>query len=148
MKKHNLSARITLWVNRGVAVILVMLLFVLPFILDWYANFRGMGEWGRQIVTIAFYCCTAVIAVALWNMDALLRAILRGEVFVRRNVQRIRWIQLCCGAVSLICVPAAVAYPPLVFLTIIMAFLCLVVSVVISVMNAAVTIREENDLTI
>jgi hypothetical protein len=37
---------------------------------------------------------------------------------------------------------------PLIFMLIVMAFLCLVVSVVASVMDAAVTIREENDLTV
>ena len=39
-------------------------------------------------------------------------------------------------------------YPPLVFLAVIMAFLALVVSVVGNVLSAAVSIREENDLTI
>lgn len=148
MKKQNLSAGITLWVNRVVAVLLAATMITLPAILDWYETIRHMGQWGRETVLIAFYCCSVVIAVALWNMDALLRSILKGQVFIRRNVQRISWIRYCCGAVSLICIPAAVAYPPLVFLTVIMAFLCLAVSVVASVMNAAVAIREENDLTI
>ena len=70
------------------------------------------------------------------------------QVFIRDNVRRIRRIQWCCCAVSLICVPASLAYLPLIFLVIIMAFLSLTVSVVASVMDAAVAIREENDLTI
>ena len=37
---------------------------------------------------------------------------------------------------------------PLIFLAVIMGFLCLMVSVVAGVMDAAVSIREENDLTI
>ena len=41
-----------------------------------------------------------------------------------------------------------VVYLPLVFVTVIMAFLCLVISVLVCAMDAAVTIREENDLTI
>jgi heme exporter protein D len=40
------------------------------------------------------------------------------------------------------------AYLPLVFLAVIMAFLCLMISVVASVMDAAVTLQEENALTI
>ena len=44
--------------------------------------------------------------------------------------------------------PAAFFYPPLVFMTVIMAFLALAVSVVKNVMAAAVEIREENDLTV
>jgi flagellar biosynthesis protein FliQ len=37
---------------------------------------------------------------------------------------------------------------PLIFLVAVMAFLCLIVGVVAEVMDAAVTIREENDLTV
>ena len=147
-KKKNLITNITLWVNRGVGVMLGVLIFALPAILDWYREFRWMTDLGKNVLMVCFYFCAAAIFAALWNMDRMLAGILRGEVFVRKNVNRIRWIQLCCGVVSLICIPAAVAYMPLVFLCVIMAFLCLVVSVVASVMDAAVTLREENDLTI
>ena len=148
MKKTNVSAVITLWINRAVALLVSVLLFTLPALLDWYAKFRELSVQGARVVTVCFYCCAVFIGIALWFMDTLLRSILRGEVFVRPNVKRIRSIRLCCGIVGLICLPAAVFYPPLIFLAIIMGFLCLAVSVVASVMDAAVTIREENDLTI
>ena len=148
MKKTDLSAALTLWINRAVAALVGVLLFALPSLLNWYAQFRLLPERGRIALIISFYCCAMFIFIALWFMDGLLRSILRGEVFARANVIRIRRIRLCCGIVSLICLPAAVFYMPLVFLVVIMAFLCLAVSVVASVMDAAVTIREENDLTV
>ncbi len=148
MKKVNTSALVTLWINRAVAVLIGILLFTLPMLLDWYAKFRELTPQGEKVLCLSFYCCAVVIGVALWFMDALLRSILRGEVFVRENVLRIRRIRLCCGMVALICLPTALSYPPLIFLAIIMGFLCLVVSVVANVMAAAVAIREENDLTI
>ena len=46
------------------------------------------------------------------------------------------------------CIPAAVFYLPLVFMAVIMGFLFLVTGVLTKVMDAAVNIREENDLTI
>ena len=82
------------------------------------------------------------------EIDGLLRNILKEQVFLRENVRRIRIVQWCCGIVGLICIPAACCYYPLIFLVVIMGFLSLVVSVVTSVMEAAVAIREENDLTI
>ncbi len=148
MKKRNQSARITLWVNRIIAVVVASLIFLLPAVIRWYCNFRVLMPVEQTAITVAFYCCVVFIGAALWNIDRLLTAILQDEVFTRSNVRRIRAIGWCCGAVSLICVPATVAYLPLIFLTIVMAFLCLVVGVVANVMNAAVTIREENDLTI
>lgn len=144
----NLTANITLWVNRLVAVVLVVLLFALPAILDWYTGFRFLSRGEQKTITIAFYFCVAVIGWALWNVDCLLRAILAGRVFIRKNVRAIRHIQWCCGLVALITAVTCFAYLPLVFLAVIMAFLCLIISVVASVMDAAVTIREENDLTI
>ncbi len=148
MKKPNLAATITLWVNRAVAVVVFALLFLLPDIIDWYTGFRYLTEGEQTLLTVAFYCCAVFIGIALWSMDCLLRNILVGQVFVGKNVKAIRTIQWCCGVVSLICVVTVFAYLPLVFLAVIMAFLCLVVSVVAQVMDAAVTIREENDLTI
>lgn len=144
----NLTTKITLWVNRGVGVVLAALLFALPSILDWYTGFRFLSNAERNVITVAFYCCVVVIGWALWNMDSLLSSILVRQVFVRKNVRAIRRIQWCCGLVALITAVTCFAYLPLVFLAVIMGFLCLVVSVVASVMDAAVTLREENDLTI
>ena len=148
MRSKNLTAKITLWVNRWVVLVVAVLLFALPAILDWYTGFRFLSDTEQVVITVAFYCCVVIIGWALWNMDSLLRAILAEQVFVRKNVRSIRHIQWCCGIVALITAVTCFAYLPLVFLAIIMAFLCLVVSVVASVMDAAVTIREENDLTI
>lgn len=148
MKTHNGITKITLWVNRFIALLVGVLIFTLPAIMDWYIQFKTMTPTEQTAVTIAFYCCVLVIGFALWNVDRLLTAILAEQVFIRDNVRRIRRIQWCCGGVSMICVPASFAYLPLIFLVIIMAFLSLTVSVVASVMDAAVAIREENDLTI
>ncbi len=148
MKKDNSSAKLTLWVGRGVAVVLVALMFLLPAILDWFSAFRHLEHWQRILVIVSFCCCVAFIGWALWNMDRMLRNVIAGEVFVRKNVCAVRQVRWCCGVVSLICAVAALAYLPLVALAVIMAFLCLTVSVVVQVMDAAVTIREENDLTI
>lgn len=146
MKKTNLN--ITLWANRTVALMVAVLLFTLPMLLDWYCQFRILLETERTALSVAFYCCAAVVFVALWNMDALLRSIRSGDVFIQENVSRIRRLQWCCGGVSLICIPASFFYYPLIFMVVVMGFLCLVVSVVCRVMDAAVAIREENDLTI
>lgn len=148
MKKKLDSVTVTLWATRLVALVVAILLFALPLLLDWYCQFRSLLPLERIAITAAFYCCAVVVFVALWSMDALLRNIRTGEVFIQDNVRRIRTVQWCCGGTALICVPATVCYYPLVFMVVVMGFLCLVVSVVRDVMDAAVTIREENDLTI
>ena len=76
--KINLTA-ITLWVNRLIAGVLAVLLVTLPEILDWYNHYRKLYPNERVALMAAFYCCAVVIAIALWNMDALLRCILKEE---------------------------------------------------------------------
>lgn len=142
------SVTVALWANRFVALLLGVLVFTLPLLLQWYCQFRELTALEQNAITIAFYCCAVVVMVALWSMDATLRTIRTGQVFVRVNVRRIRIIRWCCGIVGLICIPAACCYYPLIFMVIIMAFLFLVINVVCQVLDAAVSIREENDLTI
>lgn len=146
-RNHNI-ARVTLWVNRAVALLVVALLPALPYILRWYAQIRTLTTSERTAIMIAFYCCAVITAFALWNLDALLRNILEDQVFIHKNVSCIRAIRWCCAIISLICLPAAFIYLPLIFMVIIMAFLSLVITVLVRVMAAAVEIREENDLTI
>jgi len=148
MQRNTTVTHITLWVNRAVMLLVAVLLPTFPMILRWYDGFRPLTTAGFTALLISFYCCAAITAGALWNVDTLLRAILRQEVFTRSNVSRIRAVRWCCALISLICLPAAFFYLPLVFMVIIMAFLALVITVLVRVMTAAVEIREENDLTI
>ncbi len=148
MHKAPLSARITLWVNRLIGLLVAALLPLLPALLNWYCTFRTLRQDEYWAILIAFYCCVVLVALALWNLDRLLRNIIAFCVFTGENVRFISRVRWCCGGVSLICLPAAFVYYPLCFIVIIMAFLCLVVSVLTQVMAAAVSIREENDLTI
>ncbi len=148
MKKSPLSTRITLWVNRLIGLLVAALIPALPFILDWYCTMRTLRQSEYWAIMIAFYLCVLLVAFALWNLDRLLRNIIIFCVFTQDNVRCISRVRWCCGGVSLICAPSAFVYYPLSFIVIIMAFLCLVTSVITQVMAAAVSIREENDLTI
>ena len=148
MKKPWNPVTLTLWATRLVALILFALLFALPALLDWYCQFRMLMPLERTGLTAGFYCCAVAVFAALWNMDRLLCNIRREQVFTRKNVRHIRAIGWCCALTSLICIPSALCYYPLVFMVLVMGFLALTVSVVCRVMDAAVTIREENDLTI
>ncbi len=143
-----ISAKITLWINRLIASVLLVLIFTMPDLLRWYETIRIMGDHVSRTISIAFYCCCVPVSAALWDLDRILRNILTHQVFVSGNVACIRRIRWYCLATGLICLPAAFSYPPLIFVFVIMVFLALVVSVLSSVMHAAVTLREENDLTI
>ena len=148
MNPKNRSAALTLWVNRLLMAVILALAFAMPRLLRWYYQIRPLRENSNLALLIAFYLCVPIALYALYNLEKLLRNILAGEVFIRENVHMIRRVCGCCLLVSGICLPAAFYYAPLIFFCIVMAFLCPVVNVVRYVFDAAVTIREENDLTI
>lgn len=141
---------LTLWVNRLAAVIVVALIFTLPALLRWYAGLLDYDPPQRDMtgVAIAFDLCAVAMLTALWNMEKLLRNIRIQKIFVAENVRRVKTVRWCCAAVALICLVATVFVLPMLIFAAIMGFLCLVVSVVGCVLEAAVAIREENDLTI
>lgn len=143
-----ISAKITLWVNRCIAAAVAALLFLLPWLLRVYSRWRNLEPNAHTAILVAYYGCAAVVLFAQWHIEKLLKNILADQIFIRDNVLRIIRIRWCCILVSLICLPAAWFYLPLIFMTAIMGFLGLIVSVVVNVMDAAVKIREENDLTV
>ena len=143
-----LSAKITLWCNRIVALAVLVLIFFFPRLLEWYQGLRPLGLHGAAAVFFGFYLCVPVVLYALWCIDRLVSNVLAEKIFIQANVRYIRRIRWCCAGVSLICLPAAFFYQPLLFMVVIMAFLALVVSVVKNVIAAAVALQEESDLTI
>ena len=149
MKHYETSARITLWAGRGVSVLVILLLPLFPMLINIYhLQFRALSSAERIAIIAGFYACAPAVLWALRSMEFLLRNILRAELFIEDNVNHIRNIRWCCLAVSIICLAASFGFPSLVFLSVIMAFLCLVINVVGQVMKAAVVIQEENDLTV
>ena len=148
--RTDIIAKITLWVNRAVAAVVALLMVGLPALHRWYAALLHYpvpegdiwGLWG------AYLACAVIILVAVWNMEKLLKNLLANQVFVRENVCRVRRVQWCCGLVALLCLVAAFFALPALLIGAIMGFLCLVVSVVACVLDGAVALREENDLTI
>ena len=149
MKHYESSAKITLYATRAEAGLICLLLLCFPVLVERYhQHFRPLAESERAAILYGFYACSGAVLLAMYHMDRLLCNILRADLFTGRNVRHIRFVRWCCLAVSIICLCASFGFPSLLFLSCIMAFLCLVVTVVGQVMKAAVELREENDLTI
>ena len=148
MNHPSRSVTFTLWLNRAMMGLVLILVPAMPTLLRWYNSVRILSVDQNYAITAAFYACVPVVLCALWGLERLLRNIARAQVFVHDNVRLIRRECICCAAVGVICLPAAFFYAPLIFLSLIMGFLCPVVNVVCQVFRAAIALREENDLTI
>ncbi|MDR0570408.1 MAG: DUF2975 domain-containing protein [Clostridiales Family XIII bacterium] len=95
--------------------------------------------------------CVAAALFALWLLDRLLRNIRGGEVFVRGNVAALRGISWCCFAeAALLALAAFLSSVFFLFclLALMAGFVGIILRVVKNVIEAAVLLKEENDLTI
>ena len=149
MKHYTFSATVTLWASRAVAVLIAFFLIFFPGMVESYhRNFRPLYDSERYALLGAFYLSAVAVELAMYHMDKLLCNILRAELFTSENVSHIRYVRWCCFWVSIVCLFAFFGFPSMIFISTIMAFLALVVTVVGQVMKAAVELREESDLTI
>ena len=104
-----------------------------------------------QLYYVSFYPCAAFGYVTLYSLIRLLTNIRRGDVFTLRNVAYLRRISWCCFAVAAIALAVAILYVDIVPFLLVAgaaAFVGLMLRVVKNVMQQAVEIREENELTI
>ena len=149
MCNYKFSSRVTLYCTRIAGAVLLILLCCFPVLLEEYhLHLRFLLEQERTAITAGFYVCAVAVIPALWNMDRLLCNILQNQLFTMENVQHIRAVRWCCLAVCVVCFAAGFGFRALFFLSAMMGFLFLVVTVVGQVLKAAVAIQEENDLTV
>lgn len=135
-------------------VLLVVASCTFPTFLRWlyldYHNLQNAAVYEEVVHTVipAFYCCVPIAGAALGMMIRILVNVLRKDIFIRRNVTYFRLISWCCYAVCLITLIFGTHYVLLEVIAIAMGIIGTLLRVVKNIMQAAVEIREENDLTI
>ena len=117
-------------------------------IVRWFGNLRHLPRQNSLGILIALYLCSVFGWILLWSMWKLLRNLGRGQVFTEENVRLLARVSWCCAAVAAVTLGAFRWYPPLIFITLSMAFLFLIVRVVRNCFIAAIALKEENALTI
>lgn len=149
------SVTLSLGVCYLVVAVLTAGLFVGPWAVEmWFRIYRGWAEnteaMARMLTLfkICFYPCAGLGFVTLYSLIRLLLNIKKDSIFVVPNVKYLRRISWCCIIVSLITLAAGVFYIPYVFVSIAAGFMGLMLRVVKNVMENAVQLKEENELTI
>lgn len=142
----------TVTVTIGVVVFFMLLMAALLFLAPWlirlYLNYRVMPEILGTVILAAFYTCCPPAAVALGCMFRLLANIRKNQAFCPANPRLMTGICWCCMVVAAVTAVAGYWYPPLFFVAGAMLFIFLIVRVVRSCFVAAIGLKEENSLTI
>lgn len=149
------SVSLSLGVCYLVCALLTVGLFLGPWaIKTWFCFYRGWSENGEAMARmltlfkVCFYPCAVLGFVTLYSLIRLLVNIKNDAIFITANVKYLRCISWCCFAVSLITLVAGVLYIPYLFICIAAGFIGLMLRVVKNVMENAVELKEENELTI
>ena len=120
----------------------------------WLTLYRGFNKNGEALQGLIkiFKCCfypSVIFAyTTLYCLIKLLFNIKKQEIFIIRNVTYLRIISWCCFAVALITLIGGFFYIPFLLIGVAAAFVGLMLRVVKNVMQNAVEIKEENELTI
>jgi hypothetical protein len=136
-------------------IILTVGLFLGPwFIKTWFTVYRGWSENSeamQNMLTLfkwCFYPSSIFAHITLYSLLKLLFNIKRQEIFIQKNVTYLRVISWCCFAVALITFVGGCFYLPFFVVSVAAAFVGLMLRVVKNVMQNAVEIKAENELTI
>ena len=150
--KRKTSAVISLIICIISSAALMGLIVTMPSFFAWfYGMLNGAQESAERIihtVVVTFYCCAPFAAAALTMMIIILLNVIKDKVFIKQNVLCFRLISWCCYAVFIITAIGITKYLPLVIVAFAMAVIGTLLRVIKNILQAAVELREENDLTI
>lgn len=142
-----------------VCIALSVLLFIFVIfgiqIFELYMTaYRGFSATGEAIVMLkktfclCFYPCAIFAAVILYSLLNLLFNIKNERIFITQNVKYLRTVSWCCFAIATITFIGGFFYMPFMFIAAAGGFAGVLLRVFKNVMQSAVELREENDLTI
>ena len=152
-RKH--SVTLSLAVCIFFTVVLTAGLAVGPwFVRVWFCSYRGWAEDSEalqkmlKLFNLCFYPCAVFAYITLYSLIRLLLNIGNDVIFVTQNISCLRRISWCCFAVACITGAAGFWYVPFFFMSVPAAFVGLMLRVVKNVMQNALELKTENELTI
>ncbi len=143
-----------------VFVLLVAALFCIPVCVEWYDTvsenmytgwetaLAGQSQSAYLPLIIGLYASVATAFVLIVELDRLVSNIRKGNVFINANVKILHVMSYCCFAIAAIWM--AITYWRLLAFVVCFAaaFFGLILRVIKSVFEEAVSLREENEGTI
>ena len=149
------SVKLSIAVCFILSAVLVLLMAFGPMVFKLYMTaYRGFlpdGDAMRHLsVTFAlcFYPSAIFAGIILYSLLKLLFNIKGGQVFITQNATLLRVVSWCCFVISAITFVGAFFYMPFGFVALAGGFVGMMLRVLKNVMQSAVELREENDLTI
>ncbi len=155
MVKNKTSVKISIGVCITLSVILLILVVFGNSIFELYMTaYRGFSATGealamlKKVFGFCFYPSAVFAAVILFSLLKLLLNIKGEKIFITQNTKYLRTVSWCCFSVAIITFIGGFFYMPFMFVAAAGGFTGMLLRVLKNVMQSAVELREENDLTI
>ena len=149
------SATLSIIVCFVLAVILVLLVILGPYIFEYYMmGYRGFAKgstslWSlKRTFSMCFYPSSIFAGGALYSLIKLLFNIRANNTFIPQNVKYLRVVSWCLIAVSILTFIGGLFYIPFFFVSAAAGFVGMLLRVVKNVMQSAVELKAEQELTI
>jgi len=142
------SVLLSLIFTRIVMVLVVGVAVLAPKMVEAYLEYTSKGAEGFGLLLGTVYVCCVLALVALFSLDRLLTNIRMSHVFLEGNVRYLRRLSWCCFLAALFLLPAAFSAQGLFVVVVAAGFIGLILRVVKNVIEEAVILKSENDLTI
>ena len=148
MKNSNIITAVLFGFTVLMMAVLSVGLFCFPQAMQFYCGYTERPEAIIPGVRRAYYFVTPPTLVGLGFLCALLRNILKEEIFERKNVTLLRIIGMLAFAASVFCGVFGYRYLPIIICGIAGLFVSLILAVLSALFSAACRIKDENDLTV
>lgn len=117
-------------------------------IVRWFGNLRGLQESASTAMLTVLLLCSIFGWILLWAMWKLLGNLRHGRVFTQENVGLLHRVSWCCAAAAALCLVGCFFYLPFLVPVAAASFMALIVRVVRNILQTAVAMKEELDLTV
>ena len=144
------SDRKSLALSRCCVVLFMALLLVCAVFAPWVFSewLLQLTEIGKALFLFTVYTGFVPAAALLICLFVLLRRISRGRVFVRENVDCLRYISWCCFAGSAISFVSSLYLFPWFAIGVAAGFMGIIVRVIKNVFGKAVSLQDDADHTV
>lgn len=147
----NFSLVVVLFVS---GILLALLLFG-PKLFELYmVAYRGFSPSGeaikmlKKVFGICFYSSAPFAATILYCLIRLLLNIKKNSIFILENAKYLKVVSWCCFLIAIITLVGGIFYMPLLSIAAAGCFTGVLLRVLKNVMEKAIELKEENELTI
>ncbi len=146
MKRNKISL-IATFIMTGVLIgIIILAVIFLPGLIKIFQQMRGYTDC-RDLMIALYISALPGLACAV-SLMLLLLNILKGEIFIKKNVTILRILSYCCLFAGVEYLVFANRYISMILISFAALFFGLILRVIKNVFDRAIELQEENDYTV